>query len=179
MKCHEREKLFSYLCQMVKPREAEEVRRHLAGCPRCAQVVEEYRKLDLALDKWTAAEPSPWFDARIRARLAASEKEKSGFLGFGGLRTLVVSVLSVVLIVAGFIAFHQRRAPEQPVSAAGSSLPVVSQTAPQVSGAAEGQAQSLSAEQRVKMDENLSVLEDYDMLANFDVLSELPKAKDN
>jgi hypothetical protein len=29
--------------------------------------------------------------------------------------------------------------------------------------------------QQAKMDENLSVLEDYDMLSSFDVISELPK----
>ena len=179
MTCPEREKLFSSIHQMVKPQEAEEVRRHLAECPRCAQVVEEYRKLDLALDEWTAAEPSPWFDARMRARLAASGKEKSGLLGFGGLRTLVVSVLSVVLIVAGFIVFHQRRARESSVPVPSSSAPQVSETAPPASAEVEAPAHPLSVEQQVKVDENLSVLEDYDMLSNFDVLSELPQAKDN
>ncbi len=179
MKCHKREKLFSYLHQMLNPQESEEVRQHLAECPRCAQVVEEYRKVDLALDEWTSAEPSPWFDARMRARLAASGKGKSGLLGFGGLRTLVVSVLSVVLIVAGFIAFHQRQSRESSVPVAISSAPQVSETAAPASAEVEAPAHPLSAEQQVKVDENLSVLEDYDMLANFDVLSELPQAKDN
>jgi len=179
MNCDAKEKLFSYAHQMLEPAEAEEVCLHLAKCAQCGQVVEAYRKLDLALDDWTAPEPSPWFDARVRSRLAASEKAKSGFLGFGRLRVLAVSVLSVVLLVAGFIALRQRRAQDASGSVASRSLPQASQAARQSAGATEAQVQPLPAEEELKMDENLSVLEDYDMLANFEVLSELPKAKDN
>jgi anti-sigma factor RsiW len=179
MKCYDREKLFSFVHQMLKPEETEAVRSHLAECTQCQQVVEEYRKLDGTLDGWAIAEPSPWFDARVQARVAASGKEKSGFLGIGRVRVLAVSVLSMVLIVAGFIAFHQRQARQAPGTVAGPSSPQVSQTGARSAGATEAQVQSLSAEQQLKMDENLSVLEDYDLLANFDVLSELPQAKDN
>lgn len=179
MNCHEHEKLFSYVHQMLGPAEAEEVRAHLAECAPCGQVVEEYRKLDLALDDWTTPEPSPWFDARVRARVEASGTEKSGFLGFGRLRALAVSMLSVVLMVTGFIALRHRHAPETSGSVASRSLPPASQAASQPAGATEAQIQPLPPEEELKMDENLSVLEDYDMLANFDVLSELPQAKNN
>jgi Putative zinc-finger len=179
MKCHQREKLFSFIHQMLNPQEAEGVRLHLAKCSECRQVVEEYRQLDLVLNDWTAPEPSPWFDAHVRARMAASGKEKSGFLGFGKVRTQVVGVLSVVLIVAGFIAIHQRQMQKASTSIAGPAVPQMNQTTPQYAGATEVQVQSLPAEEELKMDENLSVLEDYDMLANFEVLSELPQAKNN
>jgi len=179
MNSHEHEKLFLFVQQMLKPQEAEEVRRHLAECTHCGQVVEGYRKLNLTLDDWTTPEPSPWFDSRVRARVAASGKEKSGFLGFGRVRVLMVGVLSMVLIVGALIAVHQRRAQKPSGAVAGPASPQVSETAPQSAASAEAQVQPLPAEQQLKMDENLSVLEDYDMLSNFDVLSELPQAKDN
>lgn len=179
MNCHDREKLFLYVHQMLGPAEAEEVRLHLALCADCQEAVSEYQKLDAALDEWSAPEPSLWFDARLRARMAASEKEESGFLGFGRLRVLAVSLLSVILIVTGFITFREHRAQESARSVASRSLPVANPAASQPVGTTEAQVHSLQAAEELKMDENLSVLEDYDMLANFDVLSELPQAKDN
>lgn len=179
MNCYEREKLFAYAQQMLEPVEAEEVRSHLATCAQCGQVVEEYRKLDSALEEWAAPEPSPWFDARVRARVEASGKEGSGLLGFGRLRLLAASVLSVVLIVTGFIVFHQRRARKASGPVASCALPQASQAAHQAAGTEQAQSKPLAAEDELKMDENLSVLENYEMLANFEVLSELPQAKDN
>jgi hypothetical protein len=179
MNCLEREKLFSFAHQMLEPTEAEEVHWHLTQCARCGQAVEEYRKLDSVLDDWVAPEPSPWFDVRVRARVEASEKEGSWLMGFGRLRVLAMSVLSVILIVAGFITFREHRTQEASTPVASQSVPQEGQTARPAAGAAEARLKPLPAEQQLKMDENLSVLEDYDMLANFEVLSELPQAKNN
>jgi len=84
MKCLDREKLFLFLHQMMGPDEADRVRRHVAGCDHCARTAEEYRRLDSALDDWNTAEPSPWFETRVRALVAASERKNSGFSGSAG-----------------------------------------------------------------------------------------------
>ena len=97
MKCQEREKLFLFVHQMLELHEAERMRRHVAGCAECGRAAEEYRKLDAALDDWSAAGPSPWFDARVRARAASSAQKGPGFFGFGRVRALVAGVASVVL----------------------------------------------------------------------------------
>jgi len=84
MKCNEREKLFLFVHQMLKPDELDQVRRHLAGCAECRQAAEEYGKLDSALDEWSAADPSPWFDAKVRARVAESGQKNPGFWDSAG-----------------------------------------------------------------------------------------------
>ncbi len=42
---------------------------HLRDCAGCAQQVSELRRTMALLDEWRAPEPSPYFDARLRARL--------------------------------------------------------------------------------------------------------------
>src|SRR5579872_5105167 len=157
MKCNDREKLFEFVEHMLKPRETEVVESHVAGCAECGRIVEEYQKLDAALDDWKAAEPTPWFDARVRASAASKGAEARGFPLFGRMRRLAVGVLSLVLVVGGFFAVHQYRARENAV-------------ANQIWN--NGQGPAFTADQEMKMYENLPVLEDYDMLANFDVLLE-------
>lgn len=179
MKCGERETLFFFAHEMLKPSEAEVVRLHLATCPGCARVVEEYRGLDAVLEGWKVVEPPEWFDVRVRARVATSGKPHRRFLGLGKIRATVAGALGVVLIVAGLIAMRQYHRPEARTRAAASPMASpVPALAPEATLAAAMPA-SLSADQEVKMYENLKVLEDYDMLANFDVLSELPQAKNN
>ena len=161
MKCNDREKLFEFVEHMLKPREEEAVQSHVAGCSECGRIVEEYQKLHVTLDDWKAAEPTPWFDARVRASAASSGVEARGFPIMGRMRTLAVGVLSLFLVVGSFVAVHRYRLRENAM-------------ANQIWN--NGQGPAFTADQEVKMYENLPVLEDYDMLANFDVLSELPQS---
>lgn len=46
-----------------------EVETHIHSCGGCAGQLEEFRKTMALLDEWTAPEPSPYFDTRLRARL--------------------------------------------------------------------------------------------------------------
>jgi len=177
MKCHDREKLFLFVHQMLAPQQAERVRRHLAGCAPCARAAEEYRSLDAALDGWTVPEPSPWFDAKVRARVAGSAQKDPGFFGFARLRMLVAGLAAVVLIVAAVVVFHHHPVVENHQPAAGQQQPEAA--APQASPATEAVRRPLPPEEQLKMDENLSLLEDYDVVSNFDALSELPQANDN
>jgi Putative zinc-finger len=179
MKCQSREKLFLFAQQMMDPEETDRVRRHVAGCAECARAVEEFGKLDSALDDWAVAEPSPWFDAKVRARVAATGQKKSGFFGFGRLRALAVGVAVIVLILAAVVVFNHQKVAEnnQPLSSLERPVTIThGQRVPQLTDA---QRRPLPPEEQLKMDENLSVLEDYEVVANFDALSELPQANKN
>ncbi len=179
MKCNEREKLFLFAHQMLEPREAEEVRSHVANCADCRRAAEEYRKVDAALDDWSAAEPSSWFDARVRARVASSAQKESGLFGFGRLRALVAGAASVVLIVGMLVVVHRRHSVQSFQPVASQQMPQPGAVTPQPPQTVEAEKQPLPAAEQLKMDENLSVLEDFDVVSNFDALSELPQANDN
>jgi len=179
MKCQEHEKLFLFVQQMLEPREAEGMRRHVASCVECSHAAEEYRKLGAALDDWSVAEPSTWFDARVRARVAASVQKNSGVFGFGRARTLAAGVAAVVLIVGALVVFHHQQVVENHQPAISQQQPEATAAAPQTPATTEAQRQPLPADEQLKMDENLSLLEDYDVVSNFDALSELPQANDN
>jgi len=178
MKCQEREKLFLLVHQMLEPQEAEAMRRHLAGCAECTRAAEEYRELDTALDGWSVAEPSPWFDAKVRARVASSARKNSGFFGFGRVRALAAGMAAVALILAAVVVFHHHVV-ENHQPAISQPQPVASAAVPEPPATTDAQRQPLPAAEQLKMDENLSLLEDYDVVSNFDALSELPQANDN
>ena len=179
MKCNDREKLFQYVHQMLQPEEAEVVRGHLAGCADCARAANEYCRLDTALDEWSAAEPSPWFDAKVRARVAAGREKNTEFFGFGRLRVLAAGAAALALIVVAVVVFSHRGVVENQHGTAVQQQPVATAAPPQQPPATEAARQPLPAEEQLKMDENLRVLEDYEVVANFDALSELPQANDN
>ena len=172
MKCNDREKLFLFIHRMLQPDEAEVVRRHLAGCAGCARLANEYRGLDAALDDWSAAEPSPWFDAKVRARIAAGDQKKRGLFGFDKVRVLAAGVAAVALIVALVVVFSHRGVVEN-------QQPVAETASPRQPAASAAARQPVPVDEQLKMDENLRVLEDYEVVANFDALSELPQANDD
>jgi len=185
MKCLEREQLFAYAHQMLARQEESEVRAHLAECSACRAVAAEFRQLDAVLDEWKPLEPSPWFDTRVRAAIAAAE-EKRAARPFFGLRWVLVPAVVVVLVMLGILLM--RRSPQTPQPVAQQQAPQVSQPAPDVPpadqpkqlaqaqppGATQPQTTATTEEDELSLYQNLPVLEDYDLLANFDVLSELP-----
>jgi hypothetical protein len=185
MKCVEREQIFVFTHRMLEPREESEVRAHLAECSECRAVAEEFYKLDTVLDEWKPAEPSPWFDTRVRAALAAEEKERAArpLFGLRWAQWLVPAVV-VALVVLGVVLL--RRSPQNPPPVAQQSPPPVTQPAPtvpleiqpqplaQAPAVTPPQTAAAAGEDELSLYQNLPVLEDYDLLANFDVLSELP-----
>lgn len=179
MKCQERENLFLFFHQMLEPQEAERMRQHLAGCADCARAAEDYRKLDSALDDWSTPEPSPWFDAKVRAMVEESAGRDPGFFGFGRLRALAAGVAVVIMVFVAVVVFNHHNVVENNQSAVSRQQPLEASVTPQPPETAQVQKQPLPAEEQLKMDENLSLLEDYEVVANFDALSELPQANQN
>jgi len=101
------------------------------------------------LDEYPAADPSPYFDARLRSRLAAESRQSwwSRWIPQPRLALATVALFGLGLWVATF-------PPDAPPP-----------TAPQ-------------AEEEFRMIKDMRVLENYDVLANFDALSDLPAQGD-
>ncbi|MGD1101145.1 MAG: zf-HC2 domain-containing protein [Terriglobia bacterium] len=194
MKCLETEKLISYAYRLTDEPAASEVRAHLGECPRCREILEQYGRLDAVLDEWKAAKPTPGFDARVRQAVEAQQArlEAQGFWGWEWARGLAVASLGV-LIIAGVVWFTQshfwvfnssRAATRQPAQARGPQTPaqVAKLQSPTVT--AQAGVRPAQAAPELKLagvalndDKDAQALEDYDLAANFDLLSELPKGE--
>jgi anti-sigma factor RsiW len=131
--------------------ERERVAEHVAACAACARQAEEMRAVWSGLDRLPELEPSPSFDARLRARLAEEQNRPRLFAWMAGNMRLVAVVAALVAVAAWF-----------------SLRPVAQRPAPQAA------AQSQEDFSVVK---NLPVLENYDVVSNLDVLSDLPGAE--
>jgi hypothetical protein len=88
------------------------VAAHLAACGECAAELAELKTTFAVLDHWTAPEPSPYFDTKLRARLreaAAAEPEglwerMRSFLLFSTgrrLRPALAGALALVMVAGG------------------------------------------------------------------------------
>jgi hypothetical protein len=175
MKCFDREQLFAVANHLAAPQEEEAVRSHVAGCAACRVMLAEYQQLNLTLDEWKVADPSPWFDARVRRALDANEAQTSagGWREFFRMRALAPALLVMVMVVGSLLYVRSHSRQEQPTPKIAQSA-ASTEVTPQPSAGSGVNAESRE-EDEVTLYENLSTLEDYDMLANFDVLSELPQ----
>jgi anti-sigma factor RsiW len=152
MNCEQIEnKFIAYVDGKANPAERRQVETHLAGCVACRERAEQFHLLWGVLDELPTVAPSLSFDASLRARVA-QEPPRAGLWSWlvpsprMALATATLMVFSVWLS-----SFQPTRQPAAPVAPS---------------------AQSSEAE--FGMIKDLPVLEDYDVLANFDALSELP-----
>lgn len=177
MKCFDREQLFAFVNHLAGPQEEEEGRSHVAGCATCRATLDEYRQLNGILDEWKTLEPSPWFEARVRQAAKAGEAKisRGWWREFFWTRAFAPALLVMIIVAAPllYVRMHPRQEHARP--AAPAAQPSVGvQLAPKVATQPEVTAQGGDADD-MTMYENLPTLEDYDMLASFDVLSELPQ----
>ena len=76
------------------------VQEHLAVCPACAGEVASLRQTMDLLDEWRAPEPSPYFSARLRARMREEHTAQSpGWLAW--LRRPAVVTAAAALLAVG------------------------------------------------------------------------------
>jgi anti-sigma factor RsiW len=119
---------------------------HLRGCAACAARLQALRQTMDLLDEWQAPEPSPYFAARLQARLR-EEARPQPWLGW--LRKPVLALAMMLLLAVGGMLVIP-----------GHLAVPVEQVAPSAPGTAVGDLQVL--------DKN------HDLLANFDLLDDLP-----
>jgi hypothetical protein len=186
MKCLEREQLFAHVNHLMEGPEVEAVRGHLAECAHCRAAVAKQERLHALLDEWEPREPPPWFNARVKAAIAAAEQHEApkGFLAWPWARAVAAAVALLAVIIVGLLVFRtqgpqeparplaQKEPPavQQPAEIPQAPAPTVAQSQP----AAPPPDQETSAQDEITMYENLGILEDYELLAGFDVLSEIP-----
>jgi anti-sigma factor RsiW len=139
MSCSRMEsKILGYIDGRLKEGERLEVEKHLAGCAACRLRVNEFRAVDGLLDELPVIEPSPEFDLRVHARVAAEPVKRSWWAAF--LPAPRVAFAAAMLLLASvWIGRYS-----------GSSQPQIAQ-------------------------EDIPVLENYDVISNFDPLTELPQ----
>src|SRR5215475_5940911 len=80
MSCERMEsRILAYLDGRLKEAEHAEVEKHLAGCAACRVRASEFRSVSELLEELPVVEPSPAFDVRVRARIAAEPARQSNW----------------------------------------------------------------------------------------------------
>lgn len=187
MNCIDREQLFALAHRMLDAGEEAAARAHVAECERCRQAVEEYARLDAVLDEWKPTGPSPWFDVRVRAAVAVEGEGgwRKNLAAMQWARWLVPAAAVAALVF--WLVVMRLSPPSRPVAR---ETPPVQKTAPapevrqksspvvraQTSSPPAG-AVTLAPTDETTPEDDLKTLDDYDMLANFDILSELPRGE--
>jgi hypothetical protein len=150
MSCSRIEKqMMPYVDGRLKLSEQQQVEAHLAGCAACRVRVNEFRAVSGLLDELPQIEPSGAFDARVRALVAAEPVKQSWWAVFAPSPRAAFAA-SLLLLATIWI---------------GSRPSNMNMTNGGVNGTT---AQSIDPN-------DLPVLENYDILANFEPLTELPQ----
>jgi hypothetical protein len=126
---------------------------HVRHCVECGQKLAEFRQTMSLLDEWKAPEPSPYFDARLGARLREVEAPRtvgawlrdaiSPFTATG--RRVALGIAMTLLLGIGVALFQPSHSPKQ----AASNPPVAT-------GSAVSDLQAL--------DKNADLYENFDLL---------------
>jgi anti-sigma factor RsiW len=141
--------MMPYVDGRLKVSERREVELHLATCAVCRVRVNEFRAVSGLLDELPQIEPSGAFDARVRARVAAEPVKQSWWAVFAPSPRAAFAA-SMLLLATIWIGSR----PGNVNTPTGGSNAVAAQA----------------------IDPNdLPVLENYDILANFEPLTELPQ----
>ena len=165
MKCKQAEsRLVPYLDGKLSPRQREEMELHLRGCSSCTVRVKGFSEVFGLLNAWEEIEPSPSFDARL-AQYIEQAPVSAGWWDnlLGRLANLplgkpafAAAMLAVVCLAAVLVGYS----PAPPET-------LVSQ---QQQPAATVTAQGID---EFALYRNLPVLEDWDLLRDFEVLQVL------
>ncbi len=172
------------------------MRRHLETCPDCATELEQFKQVDGALDGLVAIEASPYFDQKLNARLDEVERNS---LGWGWIAVwlkdpFLWTFATLFLVATGlWLGFrHQQneqlRSMEEVVRLQDESLrpqrtpdpgvTVLPQTNVEVAAIPERPRPTAEAEDTIP-DEDLAVLENLELLQDYDFLKDLAADKAN
>jgi anti-sigma factor RsiW len=153
MSCEKMEgRILGYLDGRLNESERLDAEKHLAVCAACRLRVNEFRAVSGLLDELPVIEPSPEFDVRVRARVAA-EPVKESWWAWLRVSPRVAFAASMLLLAALWM---------------GHWAPNTS-TAPPID----------LAQADAQMMQDLPVLEDHDVLSNFEPLRDLPGPADD
>ena len=144
-------RILGYLDGRLNESERLEIEKHLASCAPCSVRVNEFRAVSGLLDELPVIEPSPEFDVRVRARVAA-EPVKESWWAWLRVSPRVAFAASMLLLAAAWMGYTSRNMIAPPID-----------------------MQQADAQ----MMQDLPVLEDHDVLSNFEPLKDLPGKADD
>ena len=96
-------KILGYVDGRLKESERLEMEKHLSACGACQLRVNEFRAVAGFLDELPEIEPSPAFDVRVRARVAA-EPVKQGWWAWFTPSPRVAFAASLLLLATVWVA---------------------------------------------------------------------------
>ena len=106
------------------------VQEHLAICPACSQEVRSLRQTMALLDEWQVPEPSPYFSARLRARMRDEHASQSaGWLSWLRRPAVVTAAAALMAVGVGLLeGAHWKVSHQQTLAGntAGATLSAVS-----------------------------------------------------
>ena len=137
-------RILGYVDGRLKESERAEVEKHLADCAPCRLRVQEFSAVSGLLDELPLIEPSPEFDTRVHALVAAEPAPRANWWAWLHLSPRIAFAASLLLVMALYLGYRSN-----PVQ---SPLPNDDQA----------------------MMQDLPVLEDHDVLQNFEPLKDLP-----
>lgn len=148
MNCEKFENLLvAYMDGRATEADRRDVELHLVACSACRTRTEEFGRMWSALDEAPAPQVSPAFEARLRAHIAA-EPQRTWLAWFPAPRFAFSAALLLMLSVW----VGNRPAIDVPL-------------------------ETVAVEDDSRSSRDLQVLEDLDVLVNFEALSELPSIK--
>jgi len=104
-------KILGYVDGRLKEAERLEVEKHLAACAACRLRVNEFRAVSGLLDELPVIEPSPAFDLRVHARVAAEPVKQSWWAWFAP-SPRVAFAASMLLLASIWIGTRPVSAPQ-------------------------------------------------------------------
>lgn len=139
MSCTKMEsRILAYVDGRLKASERAEMEKHLAACAVCRVRVNEFRSVNELLGELPMVEPSPAFDVRVRARVAA-EPVKQSWWAWLQLSPRVAFAASMLLLAMVWVGMQS------------------------------------NTNQSQIAQEDVPVLENYEVLSSFEPLTELPQ----
>jgi negative regulator of sigma E activity len=139
-------KILAYVDGRLKESERLEMEKHLATCGACQLRINEFRAVSSLLDEVPQIEPSPAFDVRVRARVAA-EPVKQGWWAWFTPSPRVAFAASLLLLATVWIGYESK-----------APLPGIDQK-----------------EMDAQMMQEIPTLDDQDVISNFEPLKDLPQ----
>ena len=143
-----------------------DAKAHLDECAECSRAWIAYEQTMKTLDAWTAPEPSPYFQTRLRARLEEIKAEEAarahGFLAVLRHQWMGIPVWrpAAVVTLAIALVFGLNLADMTGVNGGSTNQTVANQSQQPVRGSAVGDLQVLESHQ--------------DAISDMDVLDDLP-----
>ncbi len=140
-------RILEFLDGRLKESERLEVEKHLASCAPCSLRVHEFRTVSDLLGELPAIEPSEAFDTRVHALVAAEPAPRQSWWAWLHVSPRIAFAASMLLIAALWLGFWHGGPAAPPINL---------------------------QEADAQMMQDLPVLEDHDVLQNFEPLKSLP-----